>query len=189
MEIPEPVLTAEDKAALEQFAKDWPDHAVALEKREKFLQERMEARFTKATMAVVQKLYEDFAPFAEAAASTSRKSFREFVLDKHKDFDEVKPKLATWIAAQPAYLRDAYQRAYTDGTAEEVADLTQRFKDATGVRPQTPTPPAPPKPTANDDAAAALAPVQGRRAKPEPQGPDMTDYDTAFDEAATATAK
>lgn len=189
MEIPDPVLSAEDKAALEQFAKDWPDHAAALEKREKFLQEMMEARFTKATMAVVQKLYEDFAPFAETAATMSRKTFRDYVLEKHKDFDEVKPKLATWIAAQPVYLREAYQRVYNDGTAEEVADLTQRFKDATGAKPQTPPTTAQPKPTANDDTAAALAPVQGRRAKPEPQGPDMTDFDTAFDEAATAIPK
>lgn len=189
MEIPEPALTPEDKAALEQFAKDWPDHAAALEKREKFLQAVLEARFTKATMAVVQKLYEDFAPFAESAATMSRKTFRDYVLEKHKDFDEVKPKLASWIEAQPPYLRDAYQRVYNDGTAEEVADLTQRFKDATGVKPQTPPTPAQPKPTANDDAAAALSPVPGRRVKPEPQGPDMNDFDTAFDEAATVVSK
>ena len=190
MEIPDPELTADEKAAREQFAKDWPDHASVLEKREEFFKQQMEARFTRAIGAVAQKIYEDFAPFAKVAADTSRKTFREYVIEKHSDFDAVKPRLEGWIKEQPAYLRDAYMRAYTDGTAEDVADLTQRFKDATGVKPQAPNTPAQPTPQAsNDGKADALAPVTARRTKPEPSGPDMSDFDTAFDEAAQAAPK
>jgi hypothetical protein len=121
-------------------------------------------------------------------------SFRAFVLDKHKDFDAVKPGLTAWIDTQPPYLRDAFKRVHDEGTAEEVVDLVTRFKSMTGVKPEVPNPspqsptptPAPAAtPTPPNPKAEALAPVVTKRTTPTPKGEDLTDFDGAFAEAAS----
>ena len=185
-EFPDPVLSKEDSDEFAKFVKDWPDQAAIMEKREKYVVGLLEARFARTVASMTQKVYEDFAPFMQAAAASATKSFRAHVLEQHPDFDTIKPQLSGWIAKQPAYLRDAYTRVYNEGNAEEVADLATRFKEATGVKPQAPSPAAQPQSPANDRKADDLAPVSTKRAVPAPKGPDLNNFDDAFEEAAQA---
>ena len=187
-EFPDPVLSKEDSDEFAKFVKDWPDQAAIMEKREKYVVGLLEARFARTVASMTQKVYEDFTPFMQAAAASATKSFRAHVLEQHPDFDTIKPQLSGWIAKQPAYLRDAYTRVYNEGNAEEVADLATRFKEATGVKPQTPSPAAQPQSPANDRKADDLAPVSTKRAVPAPKGPDLNNFDDAFEEAAAAAA-
>jgi hypothetical protein len=135
------------------------------------------------------------APLAESYSTFETRTLREEVLKAHADYDAIYPKLEGWIAKQPAYLTAAYQRVYTDGNAQEVIDLVERYKTANGVGAQVPgtTTPKPGQKPASDEnkanAAASLAPVSGKRTTPTPTGDDPNDFDGAFAEAAAQYSK
>lgn len=169
-----------------------PEVADAIERRERFIREDLEARFSRTLYKVLHKVYSDMAPIAQSASRVEQNSFRSFVLEKHRDFDTVKPGLAAWIDTQPSYLRDTFKRVHDEGTAEEVVDLVTRFKAATGVKPevpspspQSPTPATAATPTPTNPKAEALAPVTSKRTTPQPKGEDHEDYEGAFAEAVS----
>ena len=140
----------------------------------------------------MQNIYADFTPLINSHLKTEATSFRGAVVEAHKDYDAVYPKLEGWIKTHPAYLQSGLLKAYNEGTAEEVIDLVSRYKQATGVKPQEAAPAVPntgepKKPAAA--AAAALAPVETKRTTPKPSGTDPNDYDSAFDEAAASLTR
>jgi hypothetical protein len=193
-EIKDPVLTEEQTKKITDFEKEWPDVAAAVKVQMAHDRAQLETNFARALTAIVQKVYGDMAPMAEAATNSESSRFRGEVLKAHPDFDVVQPQLEPWIAKQPAYLTEAYRRVYNEGNAQEVNDLLTRFKAANGVGSPasgTTTPTGkttPEQPTeaqlAAKKAAAELAPTSGKRSIPAPSGLDPNDYDGAFAEAA-----
>jgi hypothetical protein len=194
-ELPDPELAEDAKKKIEEFRTAWPDVAAAFDLQRAHDQQVMSVQFTRMVYKVAQKIYADLAPVVESVATSEQNAFRAHVISKHSDFDAVKPQLGAWIEQQPPYLRDAYKRAHDEGSAEEVVDLVERFKKATGVTPQqqgsSPQPNTQPavaevKDPVDPNKAAALAPVQTKRTAPSTKGIDTNDFDGAFAEAAEA---
>jgi hypothetical protein len=117
------------------------------------------------------------------------------------DYDTVAGQLTSWAASQPAYLRSAYESVIKSGTAAEVVDLINRYKQdmqsttsAQGGQPAPAAPavaapalapaPAPPVNPALAAAAARLAPVSTKRTNVVAP---PTDFDSAFAEFARAS--
>jgi hypothetical protein len=194
LEIPEPVLTDDQKKVLESFEKEWPDIAGAMKTHQAHALAVMEARFARALTAVVEKMYSDINPVFQTVQNVEQTAFRTGVLKEHPDFDTVSPQLDAWIQKQPAYLIDAYKKVYNEGSVQEVVELVSNYKKANGTGPQASgTPPASSTPTDEQTAAAraaaaekarSLAPVQSKRSTPTPAGSDPNDFDGAFEEAA-----
>ena len=82
---------------------------------------------------------------------------------KHPDVESVVPsqEFAAWVASQPSYARPAIQAAIEQGTAEQVIDVLDAYKAATGMTP-TPAPEVVPDPAvaARAKAAAVIARAQ-----------------------------
>lgn len=155
------------------------------------------ARVYNATQAVLQQIYKDLAPVAQRSAVDAAEKHATAIRAAHKDFDAVIVNVPAWIKKQPSYLQVAYQKAYDEGSTQDVIDLVARFKAETGngtakTAAQIAAEEAAKKEA--DDKAAKLAadaasgmPVGTRRSAPSTKGaPDPTDYDGAFAEAAAS---
>lgn len=172
---PQPVLTQDDYKTLEAFDKDWPDVSKAINL---ILKEQ--------TNAVVNHVFREFAqefrPVAQRVMQMQQERHVEQLHTRVNDYDDVRDKVIDWAMQQPPYLRAAYGHVIQNGTAEEVADLIERYR-AANAPPPAPVAQAAPQPKqlspAVKKAAAALAPVQSKRSNVV-RTDDPGDFEGAF---------
>jgi hypothetical protein len=156
---------------------------------------------------VTRRMYADMAtslaPYLQTVDTLADRSQLSELQNQVTDYDTVASQLTTWAANQPTYLRSAYEHVIKSGTAAEVVDLINRYKQdmqsttpalgATGIQPAPAAPvaaapipspaPAPVNP-ALAAAAARLAPVATKRTNVVAP---PTDFDSAFAEFARAS--
>jgi hypothetical protein len=192
-----PLFNAEEVTQLQQFYTDWPDVARATETMVKGIMTQ-----------TVRRMYADMAaslsPYLQTVDTLADRSQLSELHEHVSDYDTVASQLTTWAAKQPAYLRSAYEHVIKSGTAAEVVDLINRYKQDmqstapahSGVPGSQPAPavsataapvpspaPAPVNP-ALAAAAARLAPVSTKRTNVVAP---PTDFDSAFAEFARAS--
>jgi len=178
-----PELSEAERQALTDFEKEWPDIARAQKIAQVRVQAELEHRFAAAIHEMAKKINDQLAPVIQnSLSSEAREHFRQ-IKAIHPDYDGVVTQLPEWIKTQSKLLRDAYQKAYDRGDAEEVIELVTQYKAATGrVTPKEPQPP-PAKPQADPARVAALTPVGAKRTVVQPKGVDKDDYDAGWREA------
>ena len=177
---PEPeVYTPEERAALTEYEKDWPDVAKA-----EALRRRGEYR--ELVNHVFREVAKELGPLAQTLRALSERTHLDDLHSAVEDYDDVRDKVVDWADKQPAYLRGAYQHVIQHGTPDEIADLVGRYRQATG----TPAAPATPAqkadtelPSTTKQAVAALAPVSSKRSTVV-QADDPNDFESAFAAAA-----
>src|SRR3990167_10966050 len=181
--------TDAEKAAMDKFAKDFPDEFAAVEAKFKSMERTFNARVYQTAQALVQHMNAAVTQLTEGFNTDAEARHFEALHAAHADYDAVVGKIPEWIKTQPTYLQAALTSTYKDGTTKEVIALLADFKKATGVVvPTTPVvvatmPAVKSKPTGVDD----LTPVSSRRVATSPKGtPDPNDYEGAFAEAAAA---
>ena len=182
---PEPdIYTAEEQALLSEYEKDWPDVAKA-----EALRRRGEYR--DLVNHVFREVAKELAPLAQNMKLLAERTHLADLHDAVEDYDEVRDKVIDWANQQPAYLRNAYQHVIQQGTPDEIADLVERYRQATGT-PTAPAAPAAPArkaeselPSTTKQAVAALAPVSSKRSTVV-QADDPNDFESAFAAAAKA---
>jgi len=173
---------------LQSFYSEWPDVARATEVMIRGLLAQT-ARRMYADMA------SSLAPYLQTIDILADRSQLSELQGQVSDYDTVSGQLTSWASRQPAYLRTAYEHVIKSGTAAEVVDLINRYKqDTMPAQPATPAAaaaaaqpaavsPAPVNP-ALAAAAARLAPVATKRTNVVAP---PTDFDTAFAEFAKAS--
>ena len=202
-EIPDFTPTEEQKQRLEALRKDWPDVAAAMEVEIAQLTHQLKKSYSLALYDALKQVYADMAPISKAAEQSDEDRHFSAITRAHSDFDTLtKPDakgvspLKAWIAEQPRILREAYTKVYTDGNAQDVIDLVDAYKqatgkaggapktgdDATGGKPDEGKKPDPAKAAKAD----ALTPVPSKRTTVATKGVDPNDFDAAFEEAAAA---
>jgi hypothetical protein len=179
-------------AQLQTFYTDWPDVARATETM-------IRGIMTQTARRMYQDMAASLAPYLQTIDTLADRSQLSELQSQVTDYDTVSNQLTTWAARQPAYLRSAYEHVIKAGTATEVVDLINRFKQdqtmqsttsASGGQPVPAVPaaaasaPAPPVNPALAAAAARLAPVSTKRANVVAP---PADFDTAFAEFARAS--
>jgi len=143
-----------------------------------------------------RRMYADMAsslaPYLQTIDTLADRSQLSELQGQVSDYDIVSGQLTSWASRQPAYLRTAYEHVIRSGTAAEVVDLINRYKQdtmpaqpvaAAAVQPAA-VPPAPAVNPALAAAAARLAPVATKRTNVVAP---PTDFDTAFAEFAKAS--
>lgn len=182
--------SAEEKAALDKFAKDFPEEYAAMEARFKSTDRVINARVHQAVQAVLQHMNATVTPIAEGYTADAQERHFAALHTAHADYDAVIAKFPDWVKTQPAYVQPALQHVYNEGSTQEVIAMVADMKKAAGIVPAAPAAaPAPtPAPTPRPASGADdLAPVGSRRVTPTPRGtPDPNDYDGAFAEAVRA---
>ena len=181
---PRELFSPEEKTTLATFEKDWPDVAKAVAIRERAFAQQLVGYVFSEVASTIRPLFGQVGTLAERTQV-------EEIQAREPEYAQLRDHVINWIDQQPAYLKPSYEYVRDHGTADEVADLIQRFKQANGLgqrqaAPQQRTPPVPeeqPLPPAARRAVAALAPVNSKRSVVI-QGNDPADFDSAFENFA-----
>jgi hypothetical protein len=185
-----PLFNADELTQLQTFYSDWPDVARATETM-------IRGILSQTARRMYQDMATSLAPYLQTIDTLADRAQLSELQGHVPDYETVSTQLTTWAAKQPAYLRSAYEHVIKSGTAGEVIDLINRYKQDTMPAPggqpvpaapaaqaSSPSPaPAPVNP-ALGLAAARLAPVSTKRTNVVAP---PADFDTAFDEFARAS--
>lgn len=184
MQDEKPLYSKEDQEFLDGYEKDWADVArgEALKRRAEY-QQLLQHVFTQVANFV--------KPLQETAEVLAERSFVTDVKSAVPDYsDQLRDSVVTWVKTQPAYLQMAYNQVITEGTVDEVKDLIERYRTATGAKKPAGAGGAK-KPNGENElsgqakqAATELAPVDSKRSGVQAPG-DPSSFDDAWKQAAT----
>jgi hypothetical protein len=175
-----PLYTEAEEAALAKFDSEWSEVSEAFNLRNR--------AFGRAVVSYVfdqfRKEFEPVRELTEFLAARAHVGDLKTAVGEYTD--QEREQIIEWTRTQPPYLQKAYGDVIESGTAEEVADLVQRYRGATGAQPAG-GPAAAEAPKVDTElsgaakqAAAALAPVGSKRSvvqSPE----DSSNFDGAWE--------
>lgn len=172
----QPYYTEEEAKFLQDYEKDWPDVAKAEALRRR-------AEYRDLVGYVFQEVAKEIMPMMDMVRTVSERTHLSDLQSSVSDYDAVRDKVIEWANNQPPYLRAAYNHVIQQGTVDEVVDLVNRYKQATGSAQRAAAPASrrmeTELPTATKQAAAALAPVSSKRSAVI-AGQDPNDFESAF---------
>lgn len=115
------------------------------------VQQRVEA-LVAPVRADVESVKQSIAPLQQNAVKTAEQLHFEAIQSKHPDMDSLveSQELQGWIAAHPSFVQPALRQVLERGTAQQVIELFDNFKQSTKAA-------APPPPTPDSRAVAAAA--------------------------------
>lgn len=186
------------KASWEDFVPDDKKDVVDRYKREWSEVHEAEEVIRNAQLQLVQeRLYSDLrralAPVFETTQRLQVNAHLDAVRQVHPDLDTVRDDLKTWIAEQPEFVRPAYEQVAAKGSAKEVIELINFYKQsrgtATGAVPEVPASSArtqsqEQRPQKQPSAAAKKALAAAPSPRKAEVAASQNDFDAAFDEAA-----
>jgi hypothetical protein len=187
-----PVVSEEDEAKIKAYKEEWGDVAEA----EALIRRQENHVIVKYIFDQVQAA---IAPLVKYHESRSGRDQYEELVDLVSDYDEVRDKAVDWVNGLPeGALKRAYVEITNTGTAEEVAELIETFKSRSGYESASKDSPSQSPSSAGQTAAskpeaksanakkagASLRVVKSGRTKTTTAGPDINDFDAAFDEFA-----
>lgn len=186
--------STEDKAALDDYNKEWPDHAKAYDIKIKATEHNIVNGVQSLLADFAKKIQEGLAPVVSAHLQSGEERHFAAIHAAHADYDKVVDLIPEWIEKQPAFMQATLKQVYEQGASQDVIDLMTRFKQETGrAQPQTPSPTvttpvtpvavAPVAPPPAKDKVAALTVVPGQRTSVK------TDNATSPDDFASAFNK
>lgn len=190
----EMVATAEKEVQekIDAVAKDFPETAEALVKlreMEKQLRQSALAEASAVFEAKLEALKKELAPVISTTQRVAKSEHEKAITDKHADAFDLLDEAEKWVATQPKILQAGYNRVLDSGSAAEVVEFFDIFKEATG-RNKAPGDDAAKQAEAADEAErqrklASQEGVRGRQTtKKDTLDPD--DFDGAFEKFAAS---
>ena len=181
----EDFLTEQDKAAIKLMDTEWsevagPVHAL--------INAHVKAALAAQEKQVLAQVQQRLAPIEQVTAQSQEALYWSTIQASHPDFREAAAALPEWIEKQPKLVQPALRAAYDRGTAEQVIELLDTYKQAIGTTGAAPAQPAssaaqvPPKAVPKAALDATLAPPTAQRSKMAASR-DPNDADAAFMEA------
>ena len=151
---------ADNQAAIAQTAIDQGvDPEIFGDFSEEALAKGVAFLVTQQLEARIKPLEQQLAPMQQQQAVDARESHYARIHEKHPDASSIveSTQLADWIESQPSFARDAYTGLLQSGSADQIIELFDSFKAATGVA--TPSPKQDVKTAALQAVAKAQAQV------------------------------
>lgn len=181
----EDFLTEDQKASIKLMDTEWsevagPVHAL--------INAHVKAALAAQEKQVLAQVQQRLAPIEQVTAQSQEALYWSTIQASHPDFREAAAAIPEWIEKQPKLVQPALRAAYDRGTAEQVIELLDTYKQAIGTTGAAPAQPAssaaqvPPKAVPQEALAATLAPPTAQRSKMAPSR-DPNDADAAFMEA------
>lgn len=149
---PAPAAPAPQAEAIKADFGDFSEEAIA-----KGVEKLVEA---KVAAIVEDRVTAALAPVQQKQALTEAEEHLAAIHAKHPDMESVVPsnEFAAWFHAQPKFAQPGIQAVLKEGTADEVNELLDTYKAATGKTSPAPAPQVPdPGATAKAQAAAVIA--------------------------------
>ena len=189
---PQSPYTAEQQSIVAKFYEDFPDvaQAASIERA---------AEYRALTQHIFTQVGAYFAPRLALLEQLADRTVYSDLTTRVSDYDTTRDKVVEWVKFQPAYLQGAYNSVIQQGTVDEISDLFDRYRAATGAAPAPAggiapaqgnrqvapaAPKAPELSPAARQAAERLAPIASKRSAPTNQSP--VDFDSAFEQFAKA---
>ena len=181
----EDFLTEDQKASIKLMDTEWsevagPVHAL--------INAHVQAALAKQEKQVLAQVQQRLAPIEQVTAQSQEALYWSTIQASHPDFREAAAAIPEWIEKQPKLVQPALRAAYDRGTAEQVIELLDTYKQAIGTTGAAPAQPAssaaqvPPKAVPKAALDATLAPPTAQRSKMAASR-DPNDADAAFMEA------
>lgn len=113
----------------------------------------------KVAAQVEARVQEALSPLAKQSEEKAVESHYNAIYTAHPDADSVaeSQELQNWIDSQPSFLRNAYSDVFNQGTATQIIEMLDQFKQATGLQQAAPA--------KQDVRAAAQAAVKQAQAQ------------------------
>lgn len=184
-------ISQEDRAVVQAYYAEWGEVA----RGEQILRHAEQ-------QALVQNIYNELSrvitPIVEEVNRQRADAHYNAIRTAHNEYnDNFVADVQKWVATQPTFVRNIYDKILREGTTQEVIELFGVYKSSAAaaaspvvapVKPAVATPTtvvsAPQKPSlAVQDAAAATAPVGGQR-QPRSLTPDANDFGAAWADAS-----
>lgn len=169
------LYTEEEKTFLKTYDEDWGDvtKGEALKRR---------AEYRELMTHVFNEVSKHVMPLAEMVTELATRTHLGDLQERVPDYNELRDNVVEWVETQPAYLQVGMKEVMKTGTADEVADLINRYRKDKGIADPSASPEPKQKVELSDDAkkaAKALAPVDTKRSV-IPQDDGLDDFDSAF---------
>jgi len=170
----EALYTEDETKILKAYEEDWPEVAKAEELKRR-------AEYREFAQVIFSEVGKYIAPINELVTELATRTHLGDLEARVPDYQELRDGVVQWVDTQPAWLQPAYKSVMQQGTADEVADLINRYRTDTGAA----APAAQPAkvqgelPASAKKAAKSMAPVTTKRTA-IPQDDDMNDFDAAF---------
>lgn len=145
--------TAEQEKILGEFKDDYPGIYAPIEKLMGSKVADLEQKITDLS----EKFDSDIKPLKDGAVKNAQAEHDSLILGAHSNFQEIADsgKLAEWIDKQPAIMQRAYLDVTKNGSAQDVIELFDAYKEA------NPAEAAPSKESAKEAAKKAEAIAAG----------------------------
>lgn len=180
-------MIPEDKRGIiDKYEQEWGEVAEA----EQLIRE---AQLQLVKQEVYSELGRALAPVFETTQTLKVNAHLDAIRQVHSDLDNIRGELTDWIETQPEFVRPAYQEVASKGSAQQVIELINQFKQSTGktgavpavpassARTQQPAAKATRQPPAAAKKAMAAAPASRKVEVPGSARPE--DFDAAWEEA------
>jgi hypothetical protein len=171
-----PIYSDEEKEFLKTYEADWSDVAKgeALKRKAEY-REMMQYMFSEVA--------KHLTPVVDMVNELATRTHLGDLQQRVPDYNDLRDKVVDWVETQPVYLQIGMKEVMKSGTADEVADLIERYRKETGqAAPAVTDTKREDKAELSDTAKKAakeLAPVSTKRSA-VPQNDDPNDFDAAF---------
>jgi hypothetical protein len=141
----------------------------------------VDMRVKAATADLESKFSGALEPIQKERALTETEKHFSAIEESHSDFEAVveSKEMTDWIAKQPSFVRDSYKAVIQEGTAPQVIELLDTYKQSTGI-------PAATGAGKPDVVAAAKAAIDKAQSKPPTSLTEIPSGSTAAHDPAEA---
>lgn len=178
----EDFYTDEEKQLIAAYDKEWPDVA-------RVEQIKRKGEYNMLVTHVFDQFVKEMRPVMDLVTQLAARQQYHDLKTLEPDYDELSEKVGDWIDGMPdGVLKRAYTTAITQGSAEDMQQLFDAYRKATGATAPAPqagksAAPVAPKPATElpaqtKQAVAALAPVSTKRSAQPEVTPDT--FEDAF---------
>lgn len=187
-------LTDEQKAAMEEYDVEFD----IVSKMEGLKRERESAKLKAEMLEKLRSLEEKIQAQLEPATAlvkqtaddkevAAKKAHFDYIEKTHSDYEKYRDdgSILKWIETKPVYQQKAMMLAYSQGSAEDIVELLDGFKDENNIEKTLGNVIDIDK--AKADRKAALTPPMSRRGAVNASMNVAADFEGAFDEALNKT--
>lgn len=175
-------LSEEDKAAL----KEYDDEFDTISRMETLKRNMLADALRQEIDAKLQNFFQQISPAISVGNNFAVERHLGAIREAHSDFETYRDNgsIQKWIDTKPAYLKNAYQHVYDDGSVEEVIDLISTFKTENNIGALPPGNQPPQQNNSRKEGRkAALSAVTNRRGAVNLHQFSSDDFEGAFEEA------
>jgi len=130
-----PTAADQNLAAAEAAMEAGVDPGIFGDFSEEALAKGVQALIAKTAPALLADLVkQQLAPLQQKQAMTEQEAHAAAIYARHPDADSIfeSAELQAWIDAQPSFARPGYQAVLEKGSAEQIIEFIDTYKDATG---------------------------------------------------------